>query len=142
MVMPAADPLAWAASFADDLPPSPSVPVTAGAGGPMLASRPKANSSGFQWDAALLPFFKRVGIGHAIVASLIIVIGIGGFFSDTAALAAALVGVVAMVGLVLAAKICFVCIASLGPKALSSDWPTKASFGFNPKDFLIALFLA
>lgn len=111
MVMPAADPLALAASFADDLPPSPSVPVPAAAGGPPPASRPRANSSGFQWDAALIPFLKRVGIGHAFVASLIIVIGIGGFFSETAALAAALVGVVAMVGLVLAAKIRFVCIA-------------------------------
>jgi len=111
MVMPAADPLALAASFADDLPPSPSVPVPGAASGPALASRPRANSSGFQWDAALIPFLKRVGIGHAIVASLIIVIGIGGFFSDTAAIAAALVGVVAMVGLVLAAKIWFVCIA-------------------------------
>lgn len=117
MVVPAELP-----DLGNDLPPDPlNVPAAPSGPGPLgspaaprrrATGKPtgRARSSG-GLDPQLMPFIKKLIIGHALLAIPIILLGFGGFFSDAVALAAALVGTAAIVVLILTARIWFVVIA-------------------------------
>jgi len=121
-VVPTDDPLGslndddvWASATAPAAP-APAAPAYArpnpAAKSTACRRRPQSGSKkGLSLDPELLPFLKRLGLGLGAVCAVILLTAIGGFFSEPVAIVATVIGVVAMVGLVLAGRIWFVVIA-------------------------------
>jgi hypothetical protein len=87
------------------LPPASSVPNRSRR--PATSSR---RQGGISLDPELRGFLKPLGIGIAAVCGLIVLLTIGGLASEAVALAAAIVGVIAMLGLAFAGRIWFIVI--------------------------------